>query len=105
MDIQTIIDKFHILIAKVFALEEKGATFKAREYRDVIKALQESGKTTLRAHEAEPLLRAYGKKIPPKVYEKLKKLYKLVRYKLWKKPCVIPSPSGATPGIRIRYWT
>lgn len=71
MSVQNIIDTFELLIAKVFALEEKGAAFKAREYKDVMKALRESGKKTLAPEEVEPLLVAYGKKNPKKSVQKI----------------------------------
>lgn len=72
MSKQQIIEAFTLLIAKVHALEEKGAVFKAREYADIIQAFQSwpEGERITKEKAKETLLR-YGKKNPTKALQKI----------------------------------
>lgn len=69
-----IIEIFTLLIAKVHALEEKGASFKAREYSDVIKVLQQYPRPRITVEEARQALLAYGKKNPTKSVQKIQEI-------------------------------
>ena len=73
---KTIIDNFKIMINKVYTLNEKAATFKAREYNDTIKALNEYDGDINCLEDVEKILINYGKKNPTKT---LKKIDEIIR--------------------------
>jgi len=73
---KTIIDNFKIMINKVYTLNEKAATFKAREYNDTIKALNEYDGDINSLEDVEKILINYGKKNPTKT---LKKIDEIIR--------------------------
>ena len=70
----SIIRKFRIMIHKVFANEEKGATFKARGYTDVIKAFGEYDGEIDNLPLAQKILNKFGKKNPKRTLEKIKEI-------------------------------
>ena len=73
---ELIIDNFKIMIDIVHTLDEKAATFKAREYSDTIKALTEFDGNINTLSDAETILINYGKKNPTKT---LKKIDEIIR--------------------------
>ena len=73
---KTIIDNFKIMINKVYTLNEKAAIFKAREYNDTIKALNEYDGDINCLEDVEKILINYGKKNPTKT---LKKIDEIIR--------------------------
>ena len=64
------------MINKVYTLNEKAATFKAREYNDTIKALNEYDGDINCLEDVEKILINYGKKNPTKT---LKKIDEIIR--------------------------
>ena len=72
----TIIDNFSFLIIKANTLDEKGASFKSREYNDTIKALKEYLGKISTIKEVEKILVDYGKKNPKKTLQKIDEIIK-----------------------------
>ena len=71
---ENIVRDFKTMILKVYANDEKAASFKAREYSDTIKAIGEFDGEIDSLETAEKVLKAYGKKNPAKTLKKIKEI-------------------------------
>lgn len=71
---ENIIKCFKILINKTLALDEKGGSFKIREYTDTIKAISMYDKDIYTLEDVRFILEDYGKKNPIKTLKKIKEI-------------------------------
>jgi len=71
---QRIVDNFNFLIIKANTLEEKGASFKTREFSDTIKAIKQYPNKISTIIEVEKILIDYGKKNPKKTLKKINEI-------------------------------
>ena len=103
---ELIIDNFKIMIDIVHTLDEKAATFKAREYSDTIKALTEFDGNINTLSDAETILINYGKKNPTKTLKKIDEIIqtgKLTQVELAKKNPLIIAVNNLTKIYGIGY--
>ena len=71
---ENIIYCFKMLIHKANADDEKGASFKTREYTDTIKAISEYDGKINNINDVESVLKNFGKKNPTKTLEKIQEI-------------------------------
>jgi len=71
---EKILENFNFLIIKANTLEEKGASFKTREYNDTIKAIKQYPNKISHIGEVEKILIEFGKKNPKKTLTKIQEI-------------------------------
>lgn len=103
---EEIIENFNFLIIKANTLEEKGASFKTREYNDTIKAIKQFPNKISNIREVEKILIEFGKKNPKKTLIKIQEIIstgKLSEVEEAKKNPIIEAVRNLTKIYSIGY--